>query len=171
MIPHKGNLDLKYDWNNLLCSCAHCNNTKLGNFDPILDCTKEKVDEVIAFRKEGYFGTKEKLIFEALDNRLETLHTIKLLEAVYNGTTAQKKIEAKILRKCVRDEISKFKGIIRDYDDAEGEDKKDLELYVKKELKNNSAFTAFKRWLIKDHNDYYPEFMKYISDVSGTQID
>ena len=45
------------------------------------------------------------------------------------------------------------------------------ELYVKKELKNTSAFTAFKRWLIKDHSDYYPEFMQYISDVRGSQID
>ncbi len=165
LISHKGDVNLKYDWNNLFWSCAHCNNIKLGNFEPILDCTIERIDELIAFRKEGYFGTKEKLVFEAFDERLETINTIKLLEAVYYGTTAQKKIEAKVLRKCLREELSKFKGIVRDYNEAEGEDKKDLELYVKKELKNNSAFTAFKRWLIKDHKDYYPEFMQYILEI------
>lgn len=26
--PHRGNLELKYDWNNLFWSCAHCNNLK-----------------------------------------------------------------------------------------------------------------------------------------------
>ena len=41
LIPHRGNLELKYDWNNLFLACAHCNNTKLDKFDPVIDCTKE----------------------------------------------------------------------------------------------------------------------------------
>lgn len=160
---HKENIDLKYDWNNLFWSCAHCNNIKSDKFEPILDCTKEEIDNVIAFRKEGYFGTDERLVFEPLDNRPETINTVQLLNAVYNGTTAQKKIEARVLRKGVREELAKFKGMIRDYEDAEGEDKEDLRLYVKKELKNNSAFTSFKRWLIKDHKEYFSEFLAYLS--------
>lgn len=155
---HRGNVDLKYDWNNLFWSCAHCNNIKSDTFEPILDCTKEEIDNVIAFRKEGYFGTDEKLVFEPLDSRPETLNTVELLNTVYYGTTAQKKIEARVLRKNVREELSKFKRMVRDYEDAEGEDKEDLFIYLKRELKNNSAFTAFKRWLIKDHQDYFSEF-------------
>lgn len=160
--PHKGNIDLKYDWNNLFWSCAHCNNIKSDSFHPILDCTKERVDDVITFRKEGYFGIEEKLVFEALDEREETKNTVRLLERVYDGTTTQKSIEARTLRKAVMKELSKFKGIIRDYKEAEGEDKIDLELYVKLELKNNSAFTAFKRWIVKDYCDYCPELLQYI---------
>lgn len=87
---------------------------------------------------------------------------MKLLNAVYSGTTVQKKIEARILRKSVREELAKFKGMVRDYEEAEGEDKENLRLYVKKELKNNSAFTAFKRWLIKDHQEYFAEFLVYL---------
>lgn len=34
-----------------------------------------------------------------------------------------------------------------------------LFIYLKRELKNNSAFTAFKRWLIKDHQEYFSEFL------------
>ena len=34
---HRGNMDLKYDWNNLFWACAHCNNIKLDTFEPILD--------------------------------------------------------------------------------------------------------------------------------------
>ena len=28
--PHKGNVSLKFDWNNLFYACGHCNNTKLA---------------------------------------------------------------------------------------------------------------------------------------------
>ena len=57
--PHKGDLDLKYDWNNLFLACTHCNNIKNAKYDPILDCSKIEVDQKIAFRKEGYFGIDE----------------------------------------------------------------------------------------------------------------
>lgn len=164
---HKGDVDLKYAWENLFWSCAHCNNTKLAGYEPILDCSKEDVDNVIAFRKVGYFGVEEKLNFEALDEREETLNTVRLLYDVYYGTTTQKKIEAAVIRKNLRDEISKFKGYVREYKEATAEDKKDLESLVKRNLKNNSAFTAFKRWLIKDHKDFFPEFAKYICELSG----
>ena len=30
---HKGNIDLKYSWNNLFWVCAHCNNIKLGLYE------------------------------------------------------------------------------------------------------------------------------------------
>lgn len=81
LIPHKGDMTLKYDWNNLFLSCAHCNNTKLGKYDPILDCTKE----------------------------------------------------------------------------AEDEDKEDLRCLIKEELGEKSSFTAFKRWLIRDNRESFPE--------------
>lgn len=162
LIPHKKNKDLKYDWNNLFLACAHCNNVKLGKYDSILDCTKESVDEVIAFRKIGYFGKEERLEFLALDNREETKTTVALLENVYYGETPQKKFEAKILRKSLREEISRFKGLVREFKDAEGEDKVDLELLLARELKSNSEFTAFKRWLVKDNKEYCSELLKYV---------
>lgn len=157
LIPHRGNVELKYDWNNLFWACGHCNNTKLDQYDPILDCTKEDIDELIAFRKTGYFGTNEQLEFEALSADKEVLNTVKLLKDVYYGTTPQKKAEARIIRKKLRKELHNFKDTVREYQEAEGEDKEDILLLIKKELKASSAFTAFKRWLIKDNKDYYPE--------------
>ncbi len=76
---HRGNDDLKYDWNNLFLSCAHCNNTKLGRYEPIIDCTKVNVEELIAFRKKGYFGTDEELIFDMLDSDEKVVNTVRLL--------------------------------------------------------------------------------------------
>lgn len=162
LIPHHGKEELKYDWNNLFWACAHCNNTKSGCDDLILDCTKEDVDQRIAFRKEGYFGTTERFVFVPLDEHEETQNTVTLLQNAYYGTTPQKKIEARILRKQLRENVSKFKSYIRDYEDLEqgSEEKEDLEILIKRELSEKSEFTAFKRWLIRD-NEKLAEFLKY----------
>ena len=162
LIPHRGNIELKYDWNNLFLACAHCNNTKLDKFDPIIDCTKENVEELIAFRKEGYFGTDEKLIFDMLDSRIETQNTVNLLQEVYYGSTPQKKMEATILRRILRKELSEFKEYVREYKEAEDEEKEDYKCLLQQQLKDSSPFAAFKRWLIRDNKEAYPELLKYI---------
>lgn len=164
LIPHRGDTELKYDWNNLFWACSHCNNTKLGKYDPVIDCTKENVEELIAFRKEGYFGTEERLVFDLLAvGRKDVQNTKRLLEEVYYGTTPQKKMEAKILRKTLREELSKFKEYVREYQEAEDEDKEDLECLLKRELGDSSPFAAFKRWLIRDNQAAFPELTAYIN--------
>lgn len=162
LYPHHGNMDLKYNWENLFLSCAHCNNTKLDKYDPILNCTKENVEKRIAFRKRGYFGTEEELIFEALDADEETINAQKLLQEVYYGATPQKKIEAKILRRTLRKELSEFKEYVREYQEAEGEEREDLRYLLKQQLGDSSPFAAFKRWLIKDNKETYQELLAYI---------
>ena len=162
LVPHRGDRDLKYDWNNLFLACAHCNNTKSDKFDPIIDCAKENVEELIAFRKEGYFGTDEKLVFDMLDSRIETQNTVKLLQEVYYGSTPQKKMEAIILRRMLRKELSEFKEYVREYKEAEEEEKEDLMCELKQQLRDSSPFVAFKRWLIRDNKEAYPELLAYI---------
>ena len=162
LIPHKGDIDLKFDWNNLFWVCAHCNNVKLAKYDNILDCTKEDIDRIISFRRKGYFGQPEELEFEALDDREETLNTVALLKSVYYGETPQKKIEAKILRRKLRKEISKFKELVREYKETDGEEKEDLKILLERELKNSSEFVAFKKWLIRDNQDYYSDLLPYV---------
>lgn len=162
LIPYRGNKELKYDWNNLFLSCAHCNNIKLDKYVPIIDCTKENVEEYIAFRKKGYFGTEEELVFEKLDSRKETINTVKLLEEVYYGFTPQKKMESKILRRTLRKELSQFKEYVREYQEAEDDEKEDLKYLIKKQLEDSSPFAAFKRWLIRDNKEAYSELLPYI---------
>ena len=163
LTPWKGNKNLKYDWNNLFLACAHCNNTKLDRYDPILDCTREDVEKRIAFRKKGYFGTEEELIFETLDSETDTINTANLLCEVFYGSTPQKKMEAKILRKTLRKELSLFKEYVREYQEAEDAEKEDLRCLLKQQLNDRSPFAAFKRWLIRDNKETYPELMTYIT--------
>lgn len=152
--------DLRYEWHNLFLACAHCNSTKRKRHEPILDCTQEDVDQLIRFFKEGYWGTAEVFRFEALDNSTETLHTVALLEEIYYGRTPQKKLESAELRKKLRKELLQFKTYVRDYQEAEGEDKQDLYLLIQRELSVGSAFTAFKRWLIRDHAQVFEDLLK-----------
>ena len=160
--PHGGNLDLKFDWNNLFWSCSHCNHIKGTSYTPILDCTKIEVDEVIAFRKIGYFGTKESLIFDIVYEGTispEIKMTCELLRRVYFGKTAQERIGAKIVHNAVLVELSTFKNYVREYNSALGEDKKDLFCKITLELKSNSSFAAFKRWIIRDNPDWCNDFI------------
>lgn len=163
LIPHRRNSNLKYDWNNLFLVCAHCNNVKLAKYDPILDCTKERVEKLIAFRKSGYFGTDEKLEFIPQEEETEAVkNTVALLKDVYYGTTPQKKMESTVLRRTLRHDLSKFKEYVREYQEAEDEEEKeDMGNLLKQELRDSSAFAAFKRWLIWDH-EMYAELERFI---------
>ena len=51
---------------------------------------------------------------------------------------------------------------MREYQEAEDEEEKeDIGELLKRELRDSSAFTAFKRWLIWD-NEMYSDIEKYI---------
>ena len=161
LVPHRGNRDLMFDWENLFLSCNHCNNIKNDKFTPILDCTKVAVDKKIAFRRHSEPFMPDKLEITALEDDVETRNTVALLNEVYYGSTAQKIEEAKIIRKQLSKELNAFEECVTDYNAADGEDKKDLELSIMMKLKWNAPFAAFKRWLIRDASDKFPELLKY----------
>lgn len=161
LVPHRKNLDLKYDWNNLFWSCAHCNNIKNARFEPIVDCSQVEVDKKIAFRKEGYFGIEEKFIFSPLEDSIEVNNTIELLTEVYYGNTPQKKMESTNIRRALRRDLSNFKNLIREYEEAEDYDKSDLEYAIRIEVDEKSAFTAFKRWILWDNKEKYRELLRF----------
>ena len=159
LVPHRGDRELKFSWDNLFLACAHCNNVKGDRYTPVLDCTKVDVDECIAFRKNGYFGVHEELEFVPLNDEEATVNTCELLKETYYGDTPQKKVEGRFIRKQLRDELSRFKNYVRDYVDAKGMREQELYCTIKKELSTGSPFAAFKRWLIRDHAEAFPKLV------------
>ena len=156
LIPHRNDKNLKFDWNNLFLACGHCNHIKGTKFNPILDCTKIEVDELISFRKIGYFSTDEYLKFEPVSdfpNNEEIQMTCDLLQRIHYGKTPQEKVESKMLRHYVQAELNKFKYCIRDYLESSGEVKKDLFVTICQQLKSTSPFAAFKRWIVRDNSN------------------
>lgn len=86
----------------------------------------------------------------------------------YYGNTPQKRMEATAIRRSLREELSEFKKYVRDYYETEGEDKKDNLMWIKLKLKENTPFVAFKRWLIKDNQEYYKDLVEELKqEVQG----
>ena len=161
--PHKGNKELKFDWKNLFWSCVHCNNTKRDKFENILNCTdpNHDVENWIKYKINPYPG--EEATITAMKNEEIVQNTVQLLLEVYNGTTRLKMIESSNIRKALLNEIREFQGLLFDYDDdsIEGDEREYCLREIKKRLKKSSAFTAFKRWIIKDNPVLKQDFGGY----------
>ncbi|MDR2496620.1 MAG: HNH endonuclease [Tannerellaceae bacterium] len=162
--PHKGDVDKKFNWNNLFLSCPHCNNTKGDKCDKILNCTK-KADDVENRLKYIFRPFPiERIDIVALDDSAETQNTKELLLEIYNGTTPFKKLESANLRKQILDEISEFQQLLLDYfsDTVSAEKRQLLSSKICLHISRESAFTAFKRWIIKGTPKHNIEFGKFI---------
>lgn len=163
--PHKGDKDLKFDWYNLFWACAHCNNTKRDGFDNILNCTNPEhdVENWIKYEMEDHFPrTRVKVSAVRNDGIVE--NTVELLLEVYNGTTPLKIIESDNIRKSLRRELLNFRDSLERYiDGCDEEEEREYHLEnIKAHLQKSSAFTAFKRWLVKNSPEYRETFGEYI---------
>ena len=166
-IPHKGDLNLKFDWNNLFWSCGHCNNTKLDKYNNILNCTKIKnIDELIKY-KCSIKGLEATVLIEATENSPNdtTVQTINLLNDVYTGTTKLKKIESENILTQLKSSMKDLSNNYIEYKFADTEE--DQEFWknkLKKHILNSSPFTAFKRWYLKEKE---PELYQNLSNIDS----
>lgn len=152
---HQGDVDLKFDWNNLFWACGHCNNTKLAKFDDILNCTdlNDNVENALKYEFKPF--PHEKVFVEALNSNAKTENTKNLLLEVFNGTTKLKNIEADNLRTALLKEMRDYQDHLCEYYEA-------YDSYsfrkIKSHLNSASAFTAFKRQVIKNNPALFAEF-------------
>src|SRR5690606_24284124 len=114
-IPHRGDLDLKFSWENLFWACGHCNNTKLARFDNILNCTdpSDHCEERIKYIFKGFANEKPRI--EPLDSDPRTLQTVELIRAVYEGTTIHKEIESSNIKNEILHDFTDFQKNINFY--------------------------------------------------------
>ncbi len=154
---------LTKNWDNLFFACAHCNNIKSTTYDNLLNCTilSDNVDTALSYHCKPF--PKEKVSIEVLVESEKSAETKELLEKCFNGEhTAQKKIESSNLRSYLVKEIRVFQDLLFEY----FENSRD-EYFLKKikqHLSNDSAFTAFKRWIIRDNEVLMSEFEEYFCD-------
>lgn len=150
LIPHCGDDLLRLEWSNLFYCCTHCNNTKLAKqeFHPVLDCTILGSRVTLSLKLTYLPFPDEKILVEADSSIPNVIATSKLLHAVYNGTTAQKKIESNNLRTLITGEMVKFRKLLVELlNKTEGSPERFEALTkVKGELQRDTAFTAIKFW-------------------------
>jgi uncharacterized protein (TIGR02646 family) len=152
-VPHKGNRDLMFDWNNLFYACVHCNNTKSGGYDTILNCTDpaDEVEENIDYAINEF--PKFEVVVTAKKNDERTVATAKLINAVYMGTTYVKRKESGYIRESIAKDFLEFRNLILQYRDKSlsVDEIQNAKESIYEHLNSASAFTAFKRGYIK-HN-------------------
>lgn len=160
-IAHKGDVNLKFDWNNLFYACRHCNGTKHASSGPFLDVTNSThlVDSWIRYDINPF--PKEKPKLKAINGSTETIETVKLLNKIYNGDhTKTKELESANLRQALIEEICDFQKILIEYYDTTNTPDyiKEQKRKIIKHLHPGSAFTAFKRWIIRNNETLMQEF-------------
>ena len=163
--PHRNtDIELKFDWNNLFLACAHCNNTKRANpdYDNLLNCTDEtpRILEMIQFKVESF--PKEEVIIVPLVFNTEVINTVTLLKETYNGTTTLKALESANLRQKLVNELLEFEKYMELFLDINTPERRKRRLKEKiiNHLQPDSAFTAFKRWIILENKLLNLEFRK-----------
>lgn len=169
--PHRNKKDLKFDWKNLFWVCSDCNNIKLDNFENILNCTDstDLVEEQLAyFIKPPYSGAKHcldsKVEIEIVGDNPKSHQTKELIMKVFNGTTLLKTIGAINRKNSLLEELAFFGDELNSYFD-ETNDEDDKAYYfrrVKKHLNKASAFTSFKRQIVKDNAVLSKKFGQYL---------
>lgn len=149
--------DLKTNWDNLFFACAHCNHVKSSKYDNLLNCTIEsdEVETALSYHCNPF--PKEKARIEVVVASEKACSTKELLEKCYNGEhTAQKEIESSNLRSALIKEIKEFQDLLFEY--FENDKDEFFLIKIKQHLSNRSAFTAFKRWIIRDNEYLMSEF-------------
>ncbi len=162
-VPHKGDVNLKFDWNNLFFSCGHCNHTKgsKNEYNNILNCTviEDGVDSRIAHRVDSFPQFEAR--FEIVNTDVKVTNTVALLNAVYNGKTFRQKLEASNLRAALEKELEEFEQLTSAYLSKDNSviSLKDICNIIIKHLRSDKGgFTAFKRWIIRDNPVLNQEF-------------
>jgi hypothetical protein len=169
-VAHRGNIDLKFDWNNLFYCCAHCNNTKLAKpiYDKLLNCTiqLDGVDVRIKYHMKALpKDSNEKVTITPIETDEKVLNTIDLLLAVYNGAnTPNKRIQTDNLRKNLAKELRRFHENIDNFyqDDIEKDEKIGFKKEIERLLRPRAAFIAFKKWIIRDNETLLHDFGEYL---------
>lgn len=163
---HRGDLDKKFDWNNLFYACGHCNSTKNDMFrtgsSNLLNCTDpaQRVDVWLTYRTVTDDSTfiKKAVIeinsdFDISAYQVKAGNTVKLLMAIFNGTNGVIRTkEAQNLLDVLYDDLIDFKSKLYDFQNPNlsQEAHDSIATEIQQELEISSAYTAFKRWIIRD---------------------
>lgn len=154
--PHKGNIDLKFDWNNLFWSCSHCNNVKnQRKYDgKIINCCQEDPEKHISCQY-----ARNNVEITALDDEITSQMTAELINETFNlQNTGMRVVTAAYRIKALQKEMNIFFNELQRYEN----DKTPMnKRRVIVRLKRSATFAAFKRSYIRN-NEEYAELQEYV---------
>ncbi|MBA6245028.1 MULTISPECIES: HNH endonuclease [unclassified Psychrobacter] len=159
-VPHKGDEDLKFDWNNLYLSCARCNNIKLAKYDDLLDCCDPDTDVIQAIKYLPPTTPYAKhLQIEAQRDDDKTKLTAEFLNKVFNSDhTPNKAVSSSFLRRRVFDQYNLLLEQLNNYYSPTAllEEKAITVERIKRLLKPSSPYSAFISWCVIEDSELGP---------------
>ena len=163
IVAHRGNIDLKYSWSNLLLACSYCNNVKnrAEFYDGIINPTETDPEDVISLEL-SFDGLRKKVIVTArnqAENKMLVDKTAKLLDMVYNNSSVRdnQKYSSANLRNKLSRSIRDFHILVGNY--KVGRDDSNYNCIID-EISRESEFAAFKRMIVRTDPELSRDFEK-----------
>ncbi|MGZ4956082.1 MAG: hypothetical protein ACXV8Q_13325 [Methylobacter sp.] len=157
---HMGNLNKKFDWNNLYFVCSRCNNIKLAKYNNLIDCCDLNQDVFRAIKHLPPATPYAKNVcVTAMNHDAKTTETQELLDAIFNSEhTVNKKVSGLFLRKKVFEHYNRLLVQINAYylPEASEADKGQALERMKVLINRSSPYSAFIRWCILDDEKLGP---------------
>lgn len=110
-VPHRGDDNIKYDWNNLFLSCERCNSIKSDDFESTIDCCSEDfiISDNIFIKLEYCPHWKIIASEKQQDPSEELLETIKLINLCCNqDNTPTRKLSKQTLQNDINENYYLF---------------------------------------------------------------
>ncbi len=159
--PHKGDSELKFDWNNLLLACGDtCNLYKSDKTELLDPCNpKHDVENLIEYEiiKDGF---DIKLRFYAKEeNNKKLKNTCNLLDKIHNGDQTKSEIKTASLRNAILKRTEALSRATINYYKAKHKknsvEKQRAEKIIKDIISRDSPYTMLLRSIaVKDELNY-----------------
>lgn len=147
-IPHHGNKELKFDWNNLFWSCRHCNSVKnKAKYDAgIIDCCMDDPEVKLLFRIEN----GEISVLPRNENDKQAALTATLMCETFNQeNSAIRTVTCKRIRDALTTEMNKlYRTVAMTQKQPQSKVRNRM---LKALLAKESAFAEFKRSYYREH--------------------
>ena len=157
--PHKGDIDRKFDWNNLFLSCRHCNSVKnQGRYDDmILDCCVVDPEKVFAHRLSG---GHVQVTPSLLPPTLAAVRTGELLtECFETQKTGIRKKESKIRKDALSMAMNLLYKKLLEHQQAPSDESLEL---LQTMLSRTYKFAGFTRADVRENLEMYPDLADYV---------
>ena len=163
--PQKYYNHLINDYLNLFYCCQKCNKIKpkkinTDSDNEILNCCDIDIEKYIKLKlnlRECIIEIEQVETTLELDKKIK--NTIELLHRIYNGRNSQSN-SCEDLRDDIIENIDSFRKKINRYSSIKL--KRAIIEEIKEDLNIGSAYSSFKRWIIRDNPTLNQQFKKYI---------
>ncbi|GGK26339.1 hypothetical protein [Aliivibrio fischeri] len=157
---HMGNLDKKFDWNNLFFVCSRCNNIKGAKYNNLINCCDNRTDVFRAIKHLPPATPYAKSVqIVAMNDDIKTTETQELLDKIFNSEhTVNKKVSGSFLRRKVFEQYNLLLDQINAYYSpvATKTDKGQAIERIQVIIERSSPYSAFIRWCVLEDSELGP---------------